>query len=94
MMIILTWNIRGLNGRSKQRILQNYIKMEDHDILLIQETKCARIIAEDIIKQTQKGLQEAWPSFGILLQSSLIKTSPPHAPSQCTTEPLVWARKE
>ena len=49
-MKILTWNIKGLNGRSKQRILQNYIKMEDPDIFLIQETKCARKTVEDIIK--------------------------------------------
>jgi exonuclease III len=50
-MKILTWNIRGLNGRSKQRILRNCIKMEDPDIFLIQETKCAGKTAEDIIKR-------------------------------------------
>jgi len=50
-MKILTWNIIGLNGRSKQRILWNCIKMEDPDIFLIQETKCAGKTVEDIIKR-------------------------------------------
>jgi exonuclease III len=50
-MNILTWNIGGLNGRSKQRILQNCIKMEDPDTFLIQERKCAGKTAEDIIKR-------------------------------------------
>jgi exonuclease III len=49
-MNILIWNIICLNGRSKQRILQNCIKMEDPDIFLIQETKCAGKNAEEIIK--------------------------------------------
>jgi exonuclease III len=49
-MTILTWNIKGLNGRFKQRILRNCIKMEDPDIFLIQETKCAGKTVDDIIK--------------------------------------------
>jgi hypothetical protein len=53
-MNILTWNIRGLNGRSKQRILQNCIKTEDPDILLLQETKCG----ENRIRHTQKMLAQ------------------------------------
>jgi exonuclease III len=51
MMKIVTWNIRGLNGRSKQRILRNCIKVEDPDILLLQETKCAGPIVEDIFRR-------------------------------------------
>jgi len=50
-MNILTWNIRGLNGRSKQRILRNCIKAEDPDILLLQETKCAGQTVEAILKK-------------------------------------------
>jgi len=50
-MNILTWDIKVLNGRSNQRILWNYIKMEDPNILLIQETKCARKTIEDILKR-------------------------------------------
>jgi exonuclease III len=47
-MKFITWNIKGLNGISKQRTLQNCIKMEDPDILLLQETKCAGQIVEAI----------------------------------------------
>jgi exonuclease III len=50
-MNILTWNIRGLNGRSKQGIHRNCIKMEDPDIFLIQETKCAWKNVDNIIKR-------------------------------------------
>jgi exonuclease III len=40
-MKIISWNIRGLNGRTKQRILRNCIMAEDPNILFLQETKCA-----------------------------------------------------
>jgi exonuclease III len=48
MMKIITWNIRGLNGRSKQRILRDCIMAEKPDILLLQETKCRGAEAETI----------------------------------------------
>jgi hypothetical protein len=51
MMKIITWNIRGLNGKSKQRILPKCIKSEDPFILLLQETKCFTNIAEEIFKR-------------------------------------------
>jgi len=51
MMKIITWNIRGLNGKSKQRILRNCIKSEDPDILMLQETKYAENMAEEIFKR-------------------------------------------
>jgi exonuclease III len=51
MMKIITWNIRGLNGRSKQRILRNNILAEDPNILLLQETKCVGEAAEEIFKR-------------------------------------------
>jgi len=37
MMNIITWNIRGLNGISKERILRNCVKSENLDILLTLE---------------------------------------------------------
>jgi ribonuclease HI/exonuclease III len=40
MMKIVSWNIRGLNGRSKQRILRECIMAEKPEVLLLQETKC------------------------------------------------------
>jgi exonuclease III len=40
-MKLISWNIRGLNGHSKQRLLRDRIIAEQPDILLLQETKCA-----------------------------------------------------
>jgi exonuclease III len=45
-MKILSWNVRGLNGRTKQRVLHKCIMEEKPDILFLQETKCASTIAE------------------------------------------------
>jgi exonuclease III len=51
MMKIVTWNIRGLNGRSKQRILRECIIAEKPDILLLQETKCKGAEAKVIFQR-------------------------------------------
>jgi exonuclease III len=51
MMNIITWNIRRLNGKSKQRILRDCIKEENPNILMLQETKCAGIEAETIFQR-------------------------------------------
>jgi exonuclease III len=55
MMKIITWNIRGLNDRSKQRILRDCIKEESPDILMLQETKCAGMEVETIFQHIWKG---------------------------------------
>jgi exonuclease III len=44
-MKIISWNIRGLNGRSKQKMLRELILVETPDVVLLQETKCT---SEDI----------------------------------------------
>jgi exonuclease III len=44
-MKIISWNIRGLNGRSKQKMLRELIIVETPDVVLLQETKCT---SEDI----------------------------------------------
>jgi len=44
-MKFISWNIRGLNGRSKQKLLRELIIAENPDVLMIQETKCS---SEDI----------------------------------------------
>jgi exonuclease III len=46
-MKIISWNIRGLNGRSKQKLLRDLIFAEKPDVLLLQETKCSN---EDLNK--------------------------------------------
>ena len=38
-MKIISWNIRGLNGAHKQKIIRNIIRDQRSDILMIQETK-------------------------------------------------------
>jgi exonuclease III len=53
MVKIITWNIRGLNGISKQRILWNNILPENLDILLIHETKCVE-------EETKEIFQRCW----------------------------------
>jgi exonuclease III len=57
MMKVISWNIRGLNGRSKQRILRDCIKEETPDILMLQETKCTGLEAESIMQRIWKGCQ-------------------------------------
>jgi len=39
-MKLISWNIRGLNGPGKNRILKNMIKQEKPQIVFLQETKC------------------------------------------------------
>jgi len=36
-----SWNIRGLGGRRKQRLLSNRMKQASLDVIFIQETKCS-----------------------------------------------------
>ena len=40
-MKITTWNISGLNGTNKRRILKNHIFSQHPDIVLLQESKCS-----------------------------------------------------
>jgi exonuclease III len=44
-MKIISWNIRGLNGHSKQKLLRDLILAEKPNIMMLQETKCT---TEDI----------------------------------------------
>jgi len=38
-MIITSWNIRGLNSRGKQRYLNERLKKEKPNVMIVQETK-------------------------------------------------------
>jgi exonuclease III len=65
MMKVITWNIRGLNGRSKQRTLQDCIRAKNPDVLLLQETKCAGVEAETIFHRCWRGCESIHTdSFG------------------------------
>jgi hypothetical protein len=39
-MKLISWNIRGLNSHSKEKLLQDIIIAEKPDIIMLQETKC------------------------------------------------------
>lgn len=41
-MKIMSWNIRGLNNRSKRRVVKEIINKTSRDILLLQETKITK----------------------------------------------------
>eukprot|EP00253_Pinus_taeda_P010254 PITA_10254 len=53
-MKLISWNIRGLNGPRKGRILKTMLKQEKPSILFLQETKCNSTILERIAAK-------AWP---------------------------------
>ena len=47
--MIITWNIRGINGKRKQNILRNKIVEEHPTLIMLQEEKC---LGEYIYKTT------------------------------------------
>jgi exonuclease III len=47
-MNILSWNVRGINGRTKQSVLCNCIMAEQPYILFLHETKCTGTTAKEI----------------------------------------------
>ena len=47
-MKIITWNIRGLNSSHKLDIVQNFVRDQKLDILLLQKTKMEKERAEKI----------------------------------------------
>jgi exonuclease III len=53
-MKLISWNIRGLNGHSKQRLLRDRIIVEQPDIMFLQETKCAGEEMDQILSRCWK----------------------------------------
>jgi exonuclease III len=47
---IITWNVRGLNDKSKRSSIRNFIRLESPDIICLQETKLSRV-PETIYRQ-------------------------------------------
>ena len=84
-MNLLSWNIRGLNGRSKQRMLKMKIQKDPPAILFLQETKCPSDSTTSILAQIWKnyitiaidaqgasgGLSISWNPLLITLEDSL-----------------------
>jgi exonuclease III len=81
-MKVISWNIRGLNGKSKQMLLRNKINKESPDIFLLQETKCSGAMLQTILSKIWKdgcsmeidstgttgGLMILWNQDKILMQ--------------------------
>ena len=53
-MNLISWNIRGLNGHSKQTLLRECIIAEQPDIMFLQETKCAMEEMDRVISRCWK----------------------------------------
>ena len=53
-MKLLSWNIRGLNGGSKQRMFKIKIQKYPPTVLFLQETKCPSDIVASIMARTWK----------------------------------------
>jgi exonuclease III len=84
-MKIISWNIRGLNGRSKQKMLRDLILAEKPDIVLLQETKCTSedidrllpycwkqgVAASTDATGTAGGLAILWNTNAVLLENFL-----------------------
>jgi len=47
-MKLMSWNIRGLNGPKKGRLLKNMLMEEKPTVLFLQETKCNMSILKKI----------------------------------------------
>eukprot|EP00253_Pinus_taeda_P004660 PITA_04660 len=56
-MKLISWNLRGLNGLGKLRILKNMIKMEKLQIWFLQETKCNSSTLGSILSKAWPGCQ-------------------------------------
>lgn len=54
-MKLISWNIKGLNGPGKGRLLKNMIMLEKPQILFLQETKCNSNTLERIAAKTWPG---------------------------------------
>jgi len=56
-MKLISWNLRGLNGPGKLRMLKNMVKMEKPQICFFQETKCNSTTLERILSKAWPGCQ-------------------------------------
>ena len=50
-MKVISWNARGLNSQTKQRLLKRKLQKENPDIIFVQETKCASNIIDNVSKK-------------------------------------------
>lgn len=54
-MKLISWNVRGINGPGKYRMLKNMILQEQLHIVFMQETKCSTSTLEPILSKAWAG---------------------------------------
>jgi exonuclease III len=54
-MKFISWNVRGINGPTKHRMIHRNILQENPSIILIQETKCSSSNLETLMAHLWKG---------------------------------------
>jgi exonuclease III len=59
-MKITSWNIRGMNGSSKQRLIKSKLSRMKADIILLQETKCDEGNIRRITQRIWLGCEARW----------------------------------
>lgn len=52
-MIVISWNIRGLNSKGKQRYMKDKLKKQKPSIIILQETKISVQQIEEIIDKNK-----------------------------------------
>eukprot|EP00253_Pinus_taeda_P030678 PITA_30678 len=50
-MKVISWNVRGLNGQTKQRLLKRKVQKEKSDIIFVQGTKSASNIIKEVSRK-------------------------------------------
>lgn len=85
-MKLISWNIRGLNGPKKGRLVKNMIMEEKPAILFLQETKCNQVVLEKVVAKAWPGglvtaveAQGASGGLAILWDARLIQLDNIHA---------------
>ena len=56
-MKLISWNMRGLNGSSKHRMLKNMIQTEKPAVVFLQETKSTSTALEQLFNKAWSGSQ-------------------------------------
>ena len=54
-MKLISWNIRGLNGPKRGRLLKNMLMEEKLAILFLEETKCNLAVLENVAAKVWPG---------------------------------------
>ncbi|RVW39554.1 Transposon TX1 uncharacterized 149 kDa protein [Vitis vinifera] len=59
-MKIISWNVRGLGSRNKRRMVKDFLRSENPDVVMIQETK-KEIVIEGLQEALIRRTSDHWP---------------------------------